>query len=236
MNRLIRLELRRTSIRPYNAVVLIIAAALLGFLYLLALIPKMDPAESDINMFADYDSLTGIINILAMVIFTVLAAVMYAKVAVEEYSSKRAILLFSYPISRIKIFFAKIGIVFLYTVSAMFVTGLAVFLIFFFMEYLFQLCDDVLSIQVILKTLATLLGCSVLAGALGSISLWFGFWKKSISVTIVSAAIMAVVVCQIMAAAMGHLAVLWIFVSAGLVCTSLLLLRLSQKISNMEVG
>lgn len=236
MNRLIKLELRRTSIKPYNTAVLIIAAGLLGFLYLLVLIPKMDPAESDTNLFAAYDSLTGIINIVAMVIFTVLSAVMYAKVAVEEYSGKRALLLFSYPISRNKIFFTKVGIVFLYTVAVMFVAGLAVYLAFFSMECLFQLCDDALSAEVLLKTLASLLGCSVLAGALGSVSLWFGFRKKSISATIVSAAILAVTVCQIMAAAMGHLIVLWIFVCVGLVCAVLLLSRLSQRITDMEVG
>lgn len=54
-------------------------------------------------------------------------------------------------------------------------------------EALFPLCSDRLTAGTALWSLGFFLCCSILAGLLGSLSLWFGFRKRSVPVTIVSA-------------------------------------------------
>ena len=69
--------------------------------------------------------------------------------------------------------------------------------VFFLTESLFPLCSDQLTIEVVLQSLGVLFCCSVLAGLMGVIALWFGFRKKSVSVTIVTSVILATIVCQL---------------------------------------
>lgn len=100
MNKLITLELKRNRLRPYHIAVLICGVTMLAFQYLMAAVPHIDPTEADIEMFSSYTFLIGLNNIVCMAIFSILTAVMSARFVVEEYTGKRAILLFSYPISR----------------------------------------------------------------------------------------------------------------------------------------
>lgn len=60
------------SMRSYHTGVFISGALMLGLLYLLAVIPKLDPSETDLEMFMSYRSLAGLTNIMFMVIFTIL--------------------------------------------------------------------------------------------------------------------------------------------------------------------
>ena len=131
MNKFISLELKRNSLRFYHVAVLISAVCMLALLYLLAAIPKLDEVETGIEMFMSYNSLVGLTNIIFMVIFTILSAVMSAKFIVEEYAGKKAILLFSYPAPRRKILVSKLAMIFLYTVVSMILSGTVVSGVFF---------------------------------------------------------------------------------------------------------
>ena len=79
MNKLISLELKRNSLRSYHTAALISALCLLALLYLFAAMPKLDGTETGLDMFMTYRSLIGITNIIGMVIFAVLSAVMSAR-------------------------------------------------------------------------------------------------------------------------------------------------------------
>ena len=160
-------ELVRNSLRSYHTGVFISGALMLGLLYLLAAIPKLDPSETDLEMFMLYRSLVGLTNLMLMVIFTILSAVMSAKFVIEEYAGKRAILLFSYPISRQKVLSAKMCMIFLYTVTAMCLCGMVILGIFFGTESVFQICSDTLSLTTILYCSFSLVSYSLLAGVWG---------------------------------------------------------------------
>ena len=153
--------------RSYHTGVFISGALMLGLLYLLAAIPKLDPSETDLEMFMLYRSLVGLTNLMLMVIFTILSAVMSAKFVIEEYAGKRAILLFSYPISRQKVLSAKMCMIFLYTVTAMCLCGMVILGIFFGTESVFQICSDTLSLTTILYCSFSLVSYSLLAGVWG---------------------------------------------------------------------
>lgn len=235
MYKLIALELKRNRLRPYHIAVLICGVTMLGFQYLMAAIPYMDPTEPDAELFSQYPFLMGIICLVCMAIFSILSAVMASRFVVEDYSGKRAILLLSYPISRKKVLSAKLMLVFLYTVCAMLLCGAVIQTVFFLTELLFPICSDHLTIKVVLQSLGFLFCCSVLAGLMGVIALWFGFRKKSVSVTIVASVILTTLVCQVISAAIQYIPILWIVVGIAAICSLIAVVSLFRQVEGMEV-
>ena len=108
MNKLISLEVKRNRLHPYHIAVLIGGFTLLAFHYFMAAIPLIDPTEADIAMFSSYDFLFNLNHLVSMAIFGILGAVMGTRFVIEEYSGAKAVLLFSYPISRKKMMGAKL--------------------------------------------------------------------------------------------------------------------------------
>ncbi|MCQ4637575.1 ABC transporter permease [Anaerovorax odorimutans] len=237
MNKLIALELKRNGLRSYNLAVIIITAVMLLLLYLLAAIPKIDPAENELAMFMSYKSLLGLTNIICMVAFMILSSAMSAKFIVEEYSGKRAALLFSYPVARWRILRAKLTMVFLYTAASMLLCGMIALGVFFSTESVFHLCADQLTIGIVCNGLLSLLLYSLAAGVWGMVALWFGFCKQSVIVTIIAAVIFSVILCQLMSAAfiLNPLMSAAIVLVSGLACVIFVLSSLKRKISCMEV-
>lgn len=235
MRNLIALELKRNRLRSYHIAVLICGVTMLGFQYLMAAIPYMNPTGRDAELFSQYPFLMGITYLVCMAIFAILSAVMASRFVVEEYSGKRAILLFSYPISREKVLCAKLVLVFLYTSGAMLLCGAVIQAVFFLTESLFPLCCDQLTVEVILQSLGFLLCCSVLAGLLGVVSLWFGFRKKSVSVTIVASVILTALVCQVIAATLAFLPMMGAVLGVTGILAALAIENLLRQVNNMEV-
>ena len=143
MNKLISLEVKRNRLRPYHIAVLIGGFTLLAFHYFMAAIPLIDPTEADIAMFSSYDFLFNLNHLVSMAIFGILGAVMGTRFVIEEYSGAKAVLLFSYPISRKKMMGAKLWLVFCYPVAAMLLCGIVIGGVFFFTESLFPLCATI---------------------------------------------------------------------------------------------
>lgn len=235
MHKLIVLELKRNRLRSYHITVLICGVTMLCFQYLMAAIPYMDPNEPDAELFSQYSFLMNITWLVCMAIFAILSAVMSSRFVVEEYNGKRAILLLSYPISREKVLYAKLVLVFAYTVGTMLLCGAVIQAVFFLTESLFPLCSDQLTIEVILQSLGFLLCCSILAGLLGVVSLWFGFRKKSVSVTIVASVILVTIVCQMISAALSFWPIMGIVLGVTGIFTILAIQNLRRQIKNMEV-
>ena len=203
--------------------------------YLMAAIPYMDPTEPDAELFSQYPFLMGITCLVCMAMFSILSAVMASRFVVEEYSGKRAILLLSYPISREKVLCAKLVLVFAYTVGAMLLCGAVIQAVFFLTESLFPLCSDKLTINVFLQSLGFLLSCSILAGLLGVVSLWFGFRKKSVSMNIVASVVLVTIVCQIISAALTFLPIMGIVFGVTGIFAVLAMQYLLKPVKNMEV-
>lgn len=235
MRNLIALELKRNRLRPYHIATLICGVTMLDFQYLMAAIPYMDPTEPDAELFSQYPFLMGITCLVCMAMFSIPSAVMASRFVVEEYSGKRAILLLSYPISREKVLCAKLVLVFAYTVGAMLLCGAVIQAVFFLTESLFPLCSDKLTINVFLQSLGFLLSCSILAGLLGVVSLWFGFRKKSVSMTIVASVVLVTIVCQIISAALTFLPIMGIVFGVTGIFAVLAMQYLLKQVKNMEV-
>jgi len=130
MIKLINLELERNKIRSYIVASFLILIFGFGFCFLTAYIPQIEQSQqmiqirggvslpTDLSMFSQWNNFISLISILFVAAFGVLSAIMHAKFTVEEYTGKRAILLFSYPIKRSKILFAKCSFVFFFIAIA----------------------------------------------------------------------------------------------------------------------
>lgn len=172
---------------------------------------------------------------MLMVIFTILSAIMSSKFIIEEYAGKRAILLFSYPVSRQKVLSAKICMVFLYTVIAMCLCGTVIFSVFLGTESLFPVCSDTLTLPTFFYCSLSLISYSFLAGVWGIVALWIGFGKQSVTVTIVAAVIIAIVMCHIMAMTLNDLVGGVLFLVIGSVAAAITWADLKRNIANREV-
>lgn len=234
MFNLMRMEYKRTNFKNYyiaNIIILIIAFA---FVYLFAYLPHLDPTEPDIDMFSTYSNITSLVCMIIMVIFSILSSVVFSKILIEEYSN-RAILLFSYPIKRSKIFFAKTLVVSLFTIISMILVSAVTFGVFHFTESLYPLSTDVLTTKIILRTSKVSILYSLCAGAIGIISMRVGLIKKSVTVTIVTSVVISSVICNILGVAMTNDVILVVISILLIIIASVTVANASKYIDKMEV-
>jgi ABC-type transport system involved in multi-copper enzyme maturation permease subunit len=233
MMNLIRLELRRNKIRTYILAALCITAAILGLLYLFAAMPYMETDDADMAEFMNYTDIMVSAAIVNMAAFCVLSAVMHSRFVVEEYKGSQAILLFSYPVSRKKVFLSKLTLVSITTIVGLIASNLIVFSVFLGMESVFPLVGDKVTpdllVQLIILTVAT----SVLATAIGVVSLAIGFSKKSSQVTVVSAVVLVAAFCSTISN-IGATGILAFAIGAVLLIAVFVTVRLAAKVNCME--
>ena len=179
MKKLIRLELQKNNWKPYWITTSITTLVMLGFIYLIALIPYLEPRDDDAVLFGTYNFVIGLSIDVMTGIFTIMSTTMLAKIIVEEYE-KKAIVFFSYPIARKKFLTAKIITCLLYTCFLMIISGTIVLSIFIGTEKMFPLCiSDVISIQLILRCFFRLVCYTMVTVFCSTVSLWIGFYRKS---------------------------------------------------------
>ena len=235
MKTLIRLELKKNNINTYILADIIIAITMIGFLFLFAYAPLIDPNDKDMAIFAGYDNLISLFCVFNMAVFCVMSAVMYCRFVIEDYSGKRPILLFSYPVSRKKVVLSKLFIVCGFTVISMFINNFIIFLIFGITENFIHLVGKNFTFHIILQIAENTIIMSIIAANIGIIAVGAGFIKKSVPTTIVSAVLLASLMCNIVVNASINKVAIYvltvIMVIIGIVCSGFLI----KKINIMEV-
>ena len=121
-----------------------------------------------------------------MMIFCILAAVMYTKYVVQEYGSKQLFLLFSYPIERKKVALSKLAVVTGFITLAMFIGYIPPLVLYGLTEMWTPIVRDVMSLQFVLSTLKLLAIMVISVNGISLIAMRIGFIKKSLPTTIVS--------------------------------------------------
>ncbi|MDR1568055.1 MAG: hypothetical protein LBS33_05210 [Streptococcaceae bacterium] len=194
MNKLIKLELKRTNIRTYLLAGIAITVCSLGMLYMFAVISRFE-TDNDFLSYAGILSITGLLNMIG---FSVLGAVMYSRFVISEYAGKQAVILFSYPVDRKKIFYAKVTIVMLFVIAGFLISNLLISVFFLLTEFMFQIVNDTLTIRLIGNIIIETILMGLIAGGFSTIAMGIGFSRKSIPVTIVSAVILCAVFSNIL--------------------------------------
>ncbi len=230
-----KLEIKRNNISTFIISTIVISIVMLGFIYLIAYAPQLEPNDSEMNLFAGYNNIISLFSVLTMSCFCVLSAVMYSRFVIEEYTGKRAILLFSYPISRSKIFISKVVVVSLFTMLAMAICNIVVFTIFGVTENIFSLVSESITSEIIIKAVKTTFVMSVSAAALGVVSMGIGFISKSVPATIISSVLLCSLLCNIVASTLVSVNPTIIFMAVTIAVEIIVTYILIRKVDYMEV-
>ncbi len=185
---LIKLELRKNNLQPYLLSVVGIFIAVIAMGILFCAVPILEPNDPASQEFSDPNMIITMVSIMSMSAFAILSSVMHSKFAIEEYTGRKNVLLFTYPQKRSSILFAKFALIFGF-----------VFVMMFTVNMLACICVGLLAsaVQLISQpfyNIAIMLKYSLIfafvANFIGIISLRIGFYKKSIIVPIVVSTIL----------------------------------------------
>ncbi len=242
MTKLIKLELTKNKLSTYLIAAMCIFIFGLGLCFMMAYIPQLERLDAvasvtpvDMAMFEQWSNFLPYVSIIFAMSFSILSAVMHTKFTVEEYTGKRAVLLFSYPQSRSKILFAKCTLVFFFTVIGMFVCNIAAVAIFAIISNIFGIMPEPFKFSMITNMLSVAGVCGFLAASVGLISMRVGFWKKSLVATVVTSVLLVSPFGNIMSffpqhSAVIHLLGMVVFLIIGL----LIFIELMVKVNKME--
>lgn len=194
MNNLIKLELKRNKLKPYYIALTIITIVMTGFIYMIATIAKV---ENDLQ-FQSYENLLKMHTGITFIIFSVFSVVLFSKFVIEDYSRQRALLLFSYPVSRTKIFFAKILLIVIFITVGFLLSTLIPNSLFFLTEKIKPILNGNITIQMMQSQIINIISYVLAIIAIGFISLRIGFINKSVSTTIVTAIILSVILGNVL--------------------------------------
>ncbi len=188
MLKLIKLEFKRNNLKSYLYGVLgiFIFTILIGILF--SAIPKIEKGTSASQIFMDKNMLIIMITVISMSGFTILSAVMYTKFIVDEYTTKKNILLFTYPQKRSSIFMAKFIFIAVFTLIMMLISNVFSILLIGLIGKITGIMNTYFKDIVNIVLISVIFG--FIANLISVISLKIGFWKKSIIVTIITSVIL----------------------------------------------
>ncbi len=194
MYKLIQLELKRNKLKPYYTALAIISIVMTGFLYLIATIAKVEK----VDLFSDYGNILKMHTVITFIVFCVFSTVLFSKFVIEDYSRQRALLLFSYPISRTKIFAAKLILVSGFITAGFLVSTLVPNILFFITEGFAPILGGNITTSIVLAQLMNVTSFILAILSIGFISLRIGFINKSVSGTIVTAILLAAILGNVL--------------------------------------
>ncbi|ANF97770.1 ABC transporter permease [Paenibacillus bovis] len=183
MLKLLRLEIKKYQLWHYIKGVLI---ANLCFLALLVLIYVMETKDGHIP-FESYDMAFMIIDSLVRATFTIFAAVLIARLFVEEYKTGSISVLFMYPVKRQKLMIAKVLIIAMFTFTTIFVSNAVMGSLFYLTNQTVHFLAEPMTSDIFMRNLRSVLISALASAGIGLIPLYIGMRRKSVPATLVSA-------------------------------------------------
>ncbi len=197
MFKLIALELRKNRFKVYSIASIFVFLFGFALCFMAVFTPEIAkdrglPLPIDMSMFVEWKTFILIVSTVIFSSFAIMSAVMHSLITIEEYLGKRAVLLFSYPVKRSRILFAKCLLVFGFTIFATSISNILAILLFGLISNGFNIMPEQFTIDTFIMLLKTTAIVSPLSAAVGLVSLRIGFWRKSMVATIVSSFILIV--------------------------------------------
>lgn len=190
MLELIKLELQKSKFRWFSPAALIVTISVALAIVTLYV---MGQYEEDM-MLQSYRDLFMVIDSCARTAFIVYAAVLIARLVIQEYRSKTITVLFMYPVSRKKLLAAKLIIVVVWTLGAIVVCSAATTTLVLLIDARMGLIPETLQPHMLVEHAIQTAVHAVAAACMSLIPLFFGMLRKSVPATLVAAIIMVVVV------------------------------------------
>lgn len=229
---LYKIEKMKIRMSTYLWAVLAVFAGLAALAVLCLFLGEVTPGEAE--LFTEWNGLLALSAAMDYACFSIFAAVLGAKVIVEEYCSRRAVLLCAYPVSRRSIFDTKCLILAGFTMGAACLCNLAVDGLLFVTAKLFGMTPAAgggIGMVMIASVLA-----GVMAAAVGMISVVVGWRKRSVSAAILCSLIFVCLVPNLIASFCDQM--VWVMLGLSLLFSAAangVLRNMAKGIEQMEV-
>lgn len=233
---ILKLELKKTNIKPYFLSAIAIFVCIMGLTFILAWVPHLDSGDKNAaNLFSTYQGIAAVSNAVALMSFSILASAMGFRYLTKEYCGENAILLFSYPMNRKSVVWAKVTVILLFISVAMFLTEFFGFLIFTETDSILGMVNESLQISDFILVFRNALVLVCLTDGVILCAIRIGFIKKSNSVTIIAAVIWSLLLVNPVAAINEQFLPVLLLAATMLLGGILLTINLSHKVNRMEL-
>ncbi|MEJ8305748.1 ABC transporter permease [Saccharibacillus sacchari] len=184
MLHLVKLELKKGSLRGYVYGALIAYAAIAGLLMLMYFI-KDDPSAAP--AFRTQAEMLSIVNTIVCATFIVYSSALLSKLVISEFKDHTMTLLFTYPISRKQLIFAKLSIVFVWCFVAIVLGNVLLdALLLGVNHFVGDVAPTTLTTADLLRQFGYVTLQAVGAAGMSLLPLVIGLPRRSVSATIVS--------------------------------------------------
>ncbi|MGF7014512.1 ABC-type transport system involved in multi-copper enzyme maturation permease subunit [Ornithinibacillus bavariensis] len=187
---LMKLELKKLKIGWYVNGTIIANILILSVLFVISFIEKL---EGNV-VFRDYDEVFIIIGAFVRATFIIFAAVLIAKLVIEEFKNKTITVLFTYPINRKKLLGIKLLIIGTLTFITIIISNLFVLGSFIALNPYFQIISDPLSLKMVVQQIISIITFAFAAAGTSLISLYFGMRNYSVPATIISSIVIVALI------------------------------------------
>ena len=234
--KLLRLELKKTNIKSYCFAASAIFVCLLGLTYIFAWVPSLGTADPNaVELFSTYSGIAAMGGAAGLMAFSALASAMGYRYVIKEYSGAGAILLFTYPIDRKTVVWAKIKLLLLFISITVLVCTFGGFIVFVLTGHMFSLVDDNLQLNDIAIAYRNTLVLACLTDGIALCSLCIGFIKKSNSMTVISAILLSMLLVNLAADINQSFTMVFGLSAVILVIGLLLTFNMVRKVERMEI-
>ena len=182
-----KLEWNKHRLERYFISYFISVMSIFGFAVLLALDTK-NSIEGPMRSFNEFMSL---VTILTNITFIIFGSIILSRLIISEFRMKTIQVMFTYPINRKKLLFAKLILAFLFTAGCLLIATWLIQIATYLVQPSLELFEGSLTAQDLLATIPNTITNSFMMGAIALIPLFFGMRKKSTATTITSATIIS---------------------------------------------
>ncbi|MFJ6209105.1 ABC transporter permease [Lysinibacillus sp. NPDC092081] len=181
MLKLVRLEWKKNSMSSYFKSLIICIIGIFAAVALMAV------GSADEKMFLNYTDFMSLTNILIRIVFIIFSSVILSRLVIDEYKNKTVQILFTYPLKRKKIIFAKLSLVFGFCFFSIIIATFMMNIAVYFLNPMMNLFETPVEIQEMVATIPSTFIIAFMMGGVSLIPLYFGMRKNSTAATITSA-------------------------------------------------
>lgn len=222
MFQLMKCEIEKIKIKNYILSGLITVLMLCFFMFV-----AMDSAKQGMETpTMTYESIIKAITTFATDAFVIYGAVLVAKLIVEEYTNKTVLIIFSYPIKREALIRAKLLFINIFVTLGAFIGNIICISVVTIMDKKFDLLAGSFTGNDLLNSVLYTVISLVMTNIFIFLPYAIGIWKRSITMTILSAILAAFIVQIIMSQSTGFMEIL-----AGLLIAGVIILLIARYMS-----
>ena len=216
---LARLELMKIRLSTYLWAILGIFVSLLSLVILFLIIFQIEAGGSgtseEAELFANWNGLLALTTALAFACFSILAAVIAAKVIISEYCGRNAVILLSYPVNRKAMLGTKCLVVSVITTVSAFISNTLVIGIMYISAHIFGIMPQMDTEHFFFTVLFSGFFMGILSSAVGMIATGFGWKKRSVVATIVCSLLIVCVLVNCITISPSN--IIWVMLAISVV-------------------